>query len=91
MELQSAFNNINWFSVLIASISAFALGSLWYTPVLFGNAWAKELKISDEDIKSTNMIMIFGLAFVLQFIAALVLDMFIGADATISNCLPADL
>ena len=83
MDLQSAFNGINWLSVLVASVSAFAIGSIWYSSLLVGKAWQKELKLSDDDIKSANMPMIFGLAFVLEFIAALVLDMFIGREATL--------
>ena len=83
MDLQSAFNGINWLSVLVASVSAFAIGSLWYSSLLAGKAWQKELNLSDDDIKSANMPMIFGLAFVLEFIAALVLDMFIGREATL--------
>ena len=89
MDLQSAFTNINWLSVLVASVSAFAIGSLWYSSFLAGNAWQKELKLSDEDIKNANMPMIFGLAFVLEFIAALVLDMFIGREATLWNGITA--
>lgn len=89
MDLQSAFNDINWLSVLVASVSAFAIGSLWYSSLLAGNAWQKELKLSDEDIKNANMPMIFGLAFVLEFIAALVLDMFIGREATLLSGIAA--
>jgi len=60
MDLQSAFNDINWLSVLVASVSAFAIGSLWYLSFLLGKAWQKELKLSDDDIKNANMPMIFG-------------------------------
>ena len=66
MDLQSAFNDINWLSVVVASASAFAIGSLWYSPLLLGNIWQKELKLSNDDIKNANMPMIFGLAFVLE-------------------------
>ena len=83
MDLQSAFTSINWLSVLIASVSAFAIGSLWYSSLLAGNAWQKELNLSDDAIKNANMPLIFGLAFILEFIAALVLDMFIGREATL--------
>jgi hypothetical protein len=89
MNLQSAFNNINWLSVLVASVSAFAIGSLWYSSFLVGKVWQKELKLSDDDIKNTNMPMIFGLAFLMEFIAAMVLDMFIGREATLWSGLAA--
>ena len=83
MDLLSAFNNINWLSVLVASLSAFAIGSLWYSSLLLGNIWQKEVKLSDDEIKSANMPLIFSLAFILDLIAALVLDMFIGIEATL--------
>ena len=82
MDLGTAFSDINWFSVILAALSAFAIGSLWYSPLLFGKFWQKEIKLSDEDIKDANMPLIFGSSFVLNVIAALVLDMFIGKEAT---------
>lgn len=89
MELQSALGNVNWLSVIVAALSAFVLGSLWYTPVLFGKAWQREIKLSDAEISQSNMVMIFGLTFLLQFISALVLDMFIGPNANFSFGLTA--
>lgn len=32
---------INYYSVFGAAFASLILGSLWYSPVLFGNAWAK--------------------------------------------------
>jgi hypothetical protein len=83
MDLQTALSNINWLSVIVATIAAFILGSLWYSPVLFGKVWQKELGLSDEKIKNANMAVIFGTSFVLEFIAALVLEMFLGPDANV--------
>lgn len=82
MDLSTAFAEINWLSVIAATIAAFAIGGLWYSPVLFGKTWQVELKLSDEEIKQANMALIFGLSFVLNFISAVVLDMFIGKQGT---------
>jgi hypothetical protein len=38
MDLTSAFLNIHWLSVLVAALSSFFLGGLWYGP-LFGKTW----------------------------------------------------
>ena len=84
MNLEAAFANINWLSVILASISAFVIGSLWYSPILFGKVWQREIRLGDEDIKSANMALIFGTSFVLTFIASIVLEMFIGKEATAS-------
>ena len=37
------FAEINWLGVLLAAVGAMAVGSLWYSPVLFAKAWQAEL------------------------------------------------
>ena len=84
MNLTNHFSDINWLSVIVATISAFAIGSLWYSPVLFSKIWQKEVKLSDEDMKTASMPVIFGSTFVLQFIAAVVLDMYLTPYANLA-------
>jgi len=83
MEISSVFAAINWLSVIVAALVAFAIGGFWYSPMLFGDVWAKELDLSDQDIKNANMPLIYGLAFVLSLIGASFLDVFIGRKATL--------
>ena len=64
-------------SLLLVS-SAFALGGLWYSPVLFGKVWQKEVGLSDAQLKGGNMAMIFGTTLVLSLVAAFVFAMFLG-------------
>lgn len=82
MDLSTLFSNVNWLAVLVASLAAFAIGSVWYSPLLFSKAWQKELNLSDYDIKNSNMALIFGLAFILMFISALVLELFLPREST---------
>lgn len=56
---------INYLALAISAVAAFALGSLWYSPVLFSKTWQKEVGLSDEDIKDVNMGKIFGTSFIL--------------------------
>jgi hypothetical protein len=70
-------STINWLAVLVAGISAFVLGGVWYSPMLFGNAWMKENKFTTEDVKKGNPARIFGWAFVLSLIMAANLGMFL--------------
>lgn len=91
MDLSASFAEINWLSVIVATLAAFAIGGLWYSPVLYGKAWQKEIKLSDEEIKQANMGMIFGSSFVLNFVSAIVLELFIGSQATWSFGLIAGL
>lgn len=72
--------SINWLAVLVAGISAFVLGGVWYSPALFGKAWMKENKLTEEDVRRSNKAKIFGWAFVLSLIIAANLSMFL-ADA----------
>ncbi|MBN1598774.1 MAG: DUF1761 domain-containing protein [Bacteroidales bacterium] len=61
--------DLNYLAVAVAAIASFALGSLWYSPLLFSKTWQKELGFTDEYIREANMGKIFGTSFIL-FIAA---------------------
>ena len=79
--MQIAFQNLNWLAIIVAAVSAFVLGGLWYSPLLFAKRWMKETGITEESTKNANMIKIFSLAFILAVLASFFLAMFIGADA----------
>ncbi|WP_449280804.1 DUF1761 domain-containing protein [Leucobacter sp.] len=36
---------INYWAVIVATISTMVVGSVWYTPKVFGNAWARLAKV----------------------------------------------
>jgi hypothetical protein len=77
MDMQNAFQNLNWLAIIMAAVSAFILGGLWYSPLLFAKRWMKETGITEESTKNANMIKIF----ILSLIASFFLAMFIGAHA----------
>jgi hypothetical protein len=81
MDMQNAFHNLNWLAIVAAAISAFVLGGLWYSPLLFSKRWMKETGITEEQTKNANMGKIFGLALILALIASFFLALFIGKDA----------
>jgi hypothetical protein len=81
MDMQNAFQNLNWLAIIVAAVSAFILGSLWYSPLMFLNRWMKETGITKDSTKNTNMGKLFGLAFLLSFIASFFLAMLIGTNA----------
>ena len=78
--MQNAFQNLNWLAIIAAAVSAFILGGLWYSPLLFGKRWMKETGITEETTKNANMIKIFSLALILALIASFFLAMFIGPN-----------
>ena len=81
MDMQNAFQNLNWLAIIVAAVSAFILGGLWYSPLMFAKRWMKETGISEESTKDINMIKLFSLAFILSMIASFFLAMFIGGKA----------
>ena len=83
MDFSTAFENINWISVLSATVSCFLIGGLWYGP-LFGTAWMTEFGITPEDLKNRSAFKTFGLSLLLAFIAAFVLELFIGPNANLA-------
>ena len=48
MTIVTAFLTLNPLAVLVALISHFAIGVIWYHPAIFGKAWAK---LSDREMK----------------------------------------
>ena len=72
---------LNFWAILVAALSTFLIGGLWYSPALFGKAWMKENGFTEEGMKNSNMVKIFGLAFLLGLIAAVNLAMFMGEES----------
>jgi hypothetical protein len=70
----------NVWAVLVAALSTFLIGGLWYSPALFGKAWMRENGFTEESMKGSNMTKIFGLAFLLGIVAAINLAMFMGPE-----------
>ena len=72
---------INYWAIFVAALSTFVIGGLWYSPAVFGKAWMKENGFTEESLKNSNMMKIFGLAFVLGLIAAINLAMYMGPES----------
>jgi len=68
--------SINWLAVLVATISTFVLGAIWYGP-LFGKAWMAEHGFTEDDLKNANMGKIYGTAFILELIMVINLAFFL--------------
>jgi hypothetical protein len=44
--------DINYLAVLISAIAYMVIGAVWYSPVLFGNAWMKAIGKTKEQIQA---------------------------------------
>lgn len=81
MDMSAAVAAINYWAVLIAAVACFVVGGLWYSPLLFHRVWMHAAGLSEAQLQNANMGMIFGVAFLLQVLAAFVLAMFLGPQA----------
>jgi hypothetical protein len=64
---------IHWLAILLAALAGFVVGGIWYGP-LFGKAWMQARGITPESAAKANMPLIFGATFVLNLVAAFMLD-----------------
>ena len=60
----------NLLAVLVAALSSFLVGFIWYNPKVFGTIWMKEAGLTQEQLEKGNMLKIFGLTFVYSFMFA---------------------
>lgn len=72
---------LNIWAVLVAALSTFLIGGLWYSPAVFGKAWMRENGFTEESMKNANMVKIFGLAFFLALISAINLAMYMQGES----------
>jgi len=60
----------NLLAILVAALSSFVVGFIWYNPKVFGTIWMKEAGFTKEQSEKGNMLKIFGLTFVYSFMIA---------------------
>lgn len=75
-------SNINYFAVIVAALSTFLLGGLWYSPLLFGKAWMRANNFSEEDLQTFSKARMFGWSFVFSLVMAVNLAMFLAGPGT---------
>lgn len=74
-------SQINYLAVAVAALSSFLIGGLWYSPILFANAWMREAGLSEAKLRE-GVARTFGLSFGISLVLALNLAFFLGPDAT---------
>lgn len=73
-------HSLNYFAILVAAISAFFIGGLWYSPVLLGGAWKKANGFL-ADVPGAGP-KVFAIGFVLSLVMAVNLAMFLNDPKT---------
>ena len=69
---------INWLAVVAATIACFAVGAVWYSPLLFVKAWQRETGVTGVGAQNSNVALTMGGAFFLTFLMTLVFALFLG-------------
>lgn len=67
---------INFVEVLVAAIASMVVGFLWYSPMVLGKAWMKEMGLTSDKLQKAQREMgnLYGLSFVVALITAYVLS-----------------
>ncbi len=81
---------INWLAVLVAGISSFVIGGIWYSPGLFGKIWMKDngLTVSEVRKRAKEKIVAWTVLFSLLMSASLALFLAFSKDGC-NGCIPA--
>lgn len=75
-------STLNYPAVLVAALSGFALGGLWYSPLLFANAWMKDSDLTHQLVATGNKGKIFGFTAFFLLMMSFNLAMFLADDKT---------
>jgi hypothetical protein len=81
-------STVNWWAVLVAAVSSFVVGGIWYSPGLFGKVWMKDNNLNEEQVKQSNKGKTFGLTFIFSLLMSFNLAMFLQNPKT-ADCGPA--
>lgn len=73
---------INWLAVVAAAVSAFVIGGLWYSPLLFVKPWLRANGFAEADVEKGSPAVIYGVSFVLTLLMAVNLAAFLGRPDT---------
>ena len=78
--------DMNIWAVLVAALSSFLLGGLWYSSALFGALWNRENGGVEQ---SGHPARVFGVAFLFSLVAAFAFAWWLGPAPSLHNALTA--
>lgn len=72
---------LNYWAILACGVASMAVGSIWYSPLLFAKAWTrlngKTPERIQQEMKSRNMVVVYLAQFIAALVVAYVLAHFI--------------
>lgn len=75
--------HFNFAAIFVAALMSFAIGGLWYSPLLFAKAWMQAAGLSEQRVRDAPMGRVFGLAGIASLVMAFNLAAFIGPKASL--------
>ena len=54
MDWMSAFGDVNYLAVIVATLSTLVVGFVWYAEWSFGSEWMGHVGLTDDDIANPN-------------------------------------
>lgn len=81
MERLAALGDLNPLALLVAALAYFAVGGLWFSPLLFSRQWQAATGLTDAQLSSRNPAPVFGGAFVASLVSVAALGLLLGRDA----------
>jgi hypothetical protein len=78
--------HINVLAVIVAAVSSFLLGGLWYSPLLFGPTWQREAGDTRKPGEG-HPAKVFGLSFLFALIAAVAYALIIPPATSAANAI----
>ena len=64
---------INFIALLLAGLVSLVVGFIWYNPKVFGTIWMRENNFTQEQLRTGNMLKIFGLTYVFSVMITMTL------------------
>lgn len=90
---------MNWIAIFVSALTTLVVGFIWYNPKVFGTIWMKENGLTQEELRSGNMLKIFGLTYIFSlFIVITEMSLtihqsgavaMVGGDMKIGEALPS--
>ena len=68
----NAVPDINYFAVILATLSSMIVGSIWYTPKVFGNYWMRAANVTPSG-KASDAVRPIVITVIVSFVTAWVL------------------
>lgn len=64
---------INFIALLLAAVVTLVVGFIWYNPKVFGTIWMRESNLTQEQLQTGNMLIIFGLTYIFSLMITVIL------------------